>query len=466
MSINVVRISDEQAVAIEHVSEGQFSDVKDIAIAPSKLTKLISAFANSDGGDLYLGIAEMPSEPGGRLWRGFADQEAANGHIQVFEELFPLGADFQYEFLRCESRSGLVLHAQINKTIAIKTASNGMAYIRRGAASLPVDDDEKKKRLEYAKGLSSFETEVTNLPKFLITTSEVITKFMIDVVPTAEPENWLKKQVLLRDERPTVAGLLLFADEPQAALPKHCGIKIYRYKTTELEGFREALEFVPKTVEGCLYSQIKSAVALTKAITESIPKIGAESLEAISYPPEALHEILTNAVIHRDYSVADDVHIRIFDNRIEVQSPGRLPAHINVENILDERFARNGAIVRILNKFVDPPNKDVGEGLNTAFSAMHNLGLKEPVIIEKENSVLVIIKHEPLASPEEAIMDYLESHDTIRNKQARSVTHVKADYQVKSIFGRMVERGLIEQVPGTRTGGTAYRKKIPKQHEE
>jgi ATP-dependent DNA helicase RecG len=46
--------------------------------------------------------------------------------------------------------------------------------------------------------------------------------------------------------------------------------------------------------------------------------------------------------------------------------------------------------VRLLNKFPDPPNQDVGEGLNTAFAAMTKLGLKEPVIIEKENAVVVV----------------------------------------------------------------------------
>ena len=180
-------------------------------------------------------------------------------------------------------------------------------------------------------------------------------------------------------------------------------------------------------------------------------------MEAVAYPPEALHEFIANAVLHRDYSVADDIHITVFDNRIEVFSPGRLPAHITVENILNERFARNGAVVRILNKFPDPPNKDVGEGLNTAFDAMHNLGLKEPMIAEEDSGVRVIIRHEPLASPEEAIMEYLKTHETIRNGQARDITHIRADYQMKTIFGRMVDKKLIEQVPGTRTASTAYR---------
>lgn len=455
--IQLERISDEQAERILQIEESQFCDVKRIEVAPRDLTKHIAAFANSDGGDVYVGIGEE-GEAKIRFWAGFSDQEAANGHLQIFDKLFPLGTDFQYEFLRCESKAGVVLHIEIVKTQDIVRASNNMPYIRRGAQSLPIDTPDKLRRLEYVKGISSFETELTNVNKEMVTTSKVINDFITDVIPTAEPEAWLKKQSLLRSERPSVAGVLLFADEPQAALPKRCGIKVYRYKTNDAEGFREALDFVPKTVEGCVYDQIKAAVDLTRDITESIPRMGTGTLESITYPGETLHEIITNAVIHRDYAIADDVHIRIFDNRIEVQSPGRLPAHITVKNILEERFARNGAVVRILNKFKDPPNKDVGEGLNTAVRAMNMLGLRDPIISEKENSVLVTIKHEKLASPEEAIMDWLETHDTIKNRDARAITYIRADYQIKGIFGRMVEQQLIEQVPGTRTSNTAYRK--------
>src|SRR5262249_24596759 len=114
----------------------------------------------------------------------------------------------------------------------------------------------------------------------------------------------------------------------------------------------------------------------------------------IEYPTEAIHEIVTNAVIHRDYSRNDDIHVRIFDNRIEVFSPGTLPAHVTPKNILDERAARNPKVVRLLNKFRNPPNKDVGEGLNTAFEAMKKLRLKEPIIEQRDNGVLVTLRHE------------------------------------------------------------------------
>ena len=438
-----------------HVREGHYSDVKSVDIRPAGLTKAISAFANADGGELFIGIAEVGFQKE-RRWRGFQDMEAANSHIRVFEQLFPLGQDFGYTFLSCADEDGLVLKIDIQKTMAIKYASDGHPYLRRGAQSLRVGTPEEFKRLEYAKGLTSFESEPIPLDLEHVCNSTEIIGFMLEVVPTAEPEQWLRKQQLIRDGRPTVGAVLLFSEEPQAILPKKCGLKIYRYKTKDQEGSRDTLAFDPITIEGSLYKQIYSAVRETSRVIEEIKKLGSKTMEDVSYPPETLHEIITNAVLHRDYSIADDIHIRIFDNRVEVESPGRLPAHVTVENILDERFARNGTIVRLLNKYPDPPNKDVGEGLNTAFAAMTKLGLKEPKIENRENSVLVRIRHESLASTETVILSFLEDHDSIKNKKARAICHIPADYIIKETFKRLVERELIEKVPGTRTSSTAY----------
>jgi ATP-dependent DNA helicase RecG len=305
----------------------------------------------------------------------------------------------------------------------------------------------------------SFEGHPTKAPKELIIESPITLDYLNYVVPSAQSAAWLKKQSLIVNDLPTVAGLLLFAEEPQAQLPKRCGIKVYRYETNETKGYRDVLTFMPITVEGHLYKQIKEAVDITVLEVEKIKRMGPTGLEAITYPRETLHEIITNAVIHRDYSIADDVHVRIFDNRIEVQSPGRLPAHITPANILTERFARNGAIVRLLNKFPDPPNRDVGEGLNTAFEKMHQLGFREPSIDERDSDVLVTIRHEPLASPEQTIVNYLETHSTIRNKQAREITHIRDSDKIKRILRTMAERGEIEGVPGAQFGGMKYRKK-------
>ncbi|PBC84744.1 ATP-dependent DNA helicase RecG [Streptomyces sp. 2224.1] len=454
--IHKVSIPKSQVFKVLQTEEGHFTDLKAVEIAPAKLTKAIAAFANADGGELYVGIDEG-ADGKNHKWRGFTNIEAANGHLQVFEELFPLGGDFLYEFLSCDGEFGLILHVIIQKTKGIKHASDGKAYIRRGSQSLPVGPDGME-RLRRNKGMSSFESETVAASIDLISNSLTIIDFMLSSVPTGEPEAWLRKQMVIVADKPTVAGLLLYSDEPQAVLPKRCAIKVYRYKTTDAEGSRENLAFDPLTIEGSLYEQIKQAVAKTAELIEGVKVLGPEGLTQITYPFETLHEIITNAVIHRDYGTADDVHVRIFDNRVEVESPGRLPAHVTTTNILKERFSRNGAIVRLINKFPDPPNKDVGEGLATAFAAMKKLKLKDPVIEERENSVRVNIRHERLGSPEEIIMQYLETHPEINNRTVRALTGIGSENKVKTIFLRLIDAVQIERVPGKRGSASAYRR--------
>lgn len=456
MSIAISPITLEQRARVLSHDEGHFLDLKAVEIAPAKLTRSISAFANADGGELYIGIDEDKTLQS-RKWRGFVDEEAANGHLQAFESLFPLGGEFDYEFLGSPTDPTLVLHATVQKTKDIKFASDGIPYLRRGAQNLRIDTEQAMVRLKQNKGITSFETSTVSVSVDTVTNSEVVIEFMLEVIPSAEPEAWLRKQLLITEDKPTVAGVLLFSDEPQAILPKRSTIKIYRYTTTEEEGTRETLAFDPVTVEGCLYDQVQRAVALTQELIEGVQVLGPEGLETVAYPKETLHEIITNAVLHRDYSIADDVHVRIFDSRVEVESPGRLPAHVTVANILHERFARNGQIVRIINKFPNPPNKDVGEGLNTAFAAMKRLKLKEPLIQEVPSAVVVNIRHQRLGTPEELIVEYLKDHEEITNKIVRELTGIGSENKVKSIFNGLIRAGQIERVPGKGGPASAYR---------
>ncbi|MDJ0681080.1 MAG: ATP-binding protein [Xenococcaceae cyanobacterium MO_167.B52] len=458
MAIKTSTIMYSQRVKLLESQEDHFRDFKSKKIKPAKITKTISAFANADGGDLYIGIDE-DKENKIKLWRGFENVEEANGFIQIFEKLFPLGQEFSYEFLKV-SDAGLVLHINIHKTHDIKKASDDKVYLRRGAQNLPVTTEEKLKRLRMNKGLVSHESATVSADLFFITESDVVKNFLCEVVPTTnDARTWLKKQLLIRNEKPTVSGVLLFSDEPQAIIPKHCGIKIARYKTIDSEGSRATLDSNPVTVEGCLYEQIYKAVDKTVEIIEQSPILNNGIMDKIDYPPETLHEIITNAILHRDYSIADDVHIRIFDNRIEVESPGTLPGHVTTKNILETRFSRNGSLVRIINKFPNPPNKDIGEGLNTAFQAMTKLRLKEPIIKQNENSLLVVIRHESLASPEELIMNHLKKHSEINNSIVTRICHIDSENKVSRILKNLVNENLIERIPGKQGRASAYRKK-------
>jgi ATP-dependent DNA helicase RecG len=454
--VEMARLSDAEVQKLLACFEGHFLDLKSREIKPSKLSRSMSAFANAEGGELFIGIIEDKLQ-NVRTWDGFPDEETANGHIQVFDELFPLGADSMITFLSADGLPGLVLKVEVPKSREVKRASDGKVYARRGAQNLPVETEDRLEILRRDKGLSSFETETVNCEPSTITNSEAIIAFMLDVVPTSEPEPWLKKQQVLIEDKPTVAGVVLFADEPQALLPKRCGIKVYRYKSTDIEGTRDTLDFDPISVEGCAYDQIQQAVDEVTDIIESVRIRTADGLLSVTYPVEAIHEIVTNAVLHRDYAIADDIHVKIFDNRVEILSPGTLPGHITPENILDERFARNGVIVRLINKFPNPPNKDVGEGLNTAFQAMRKMKLKDPIILQDGGYVKVTLKHEALASPEEMILEYLGTHDQIVNRQARDISFIGSENKMKTILQRMVKQGLISLVPGTTRYNAAYR---------
>lgn len=377
----------------------------------------------------------------------------------MFAESIGLDQFFDLQLLRQgeSSDTSLVLKASIQRTPDVRRASNGEVYQRLSAQNRPVSDFDALTRLEYGKGIRSFETHPLDIPLESVTNSEAIIGFMIEVVPSGEPESWLRKQLLIRDDKPTVAANLLFSDSPQAGMPKQSTVKLYRYATGASEGSRKNLMGQPTTIEGNLYDVIRETVEKTVTLVEAISIMSPTGLQPARYPKVTLHEIITNAVIHRDYSVADDIHVRVFDNRIEVQSPGPFAAHVTESNVLTTRFSRNGNIVRWINKFPDPPNKDVGEGLRTAFDAMKSHKLKPPVISGSPTSVLVKIGHEQLASPEEMIIEYLQNNDEVTNARVRELTGIGSENEVKRIFQRMIRAGELERIPGRAQSQAAYR---------
>lgn len=370
--MDTVEISRTEADEILRRSESHFFDFKSKRIQAAKLSRTLSALGNAEGGETYIGIEDPRS--GVATWDGFAREEDANSVLAVVQDLFPEGDTFSYRFLKCNDYPGLVLACEVLKNQFIWKDTQGDVYLRKGAQSLKQDTFEKQERLRLNKGISSYEDSKVDISASELAASSAFSSFIEVIVPKAEPEAWLRKQKVIREDQATVAGVILFDDEPQVVLPK-AAIKISRYRTSD-EPTRATLEGQPLSIEGCAVALIKEAVDKIVETVERIPVMKESGLTAVQYPRNAIHEIITNAVIHRDCSINDDVHVRIFDNRIEIYSPGPLPAHVTVDNILDERFARNQKIVRLANKFPDAPNKDVGEGLNTAFEAMRELQLK------------------------------------------------------------------------------------------
>ena len=456
-------ISASDALLLSSRQEDHFYDRKAAAIKGAKLQKIAVAFANADGGEIYIGIADDKDEPNpSKRWCGATHIEDYNQHVQALSEVQP-ALPMDLAFLKSEGTSTYVLRVQVEKSQSAHKTADGTVYERKGAQSLPVSDPTRITALSFAKGAVSYEDYSVDgaIAEDIVDSSRIV-EFLADYSPRTDPLDLsLNKNLIDRKSfKPKVAGLLLFAVEPASLIPKKCSVRIVRYETKEDDPEREHLGSI-ESVEGPLYHLIHQTVARVTEIMSSINVWTTDGPKAMSYPPETLWEIVTNAIIHRDYSMSDDVQILIFDNRIEVLSPGRLPAFVTKENILDVRYARNPRVVGMLSRYKNPPNKDIGEGLNTAFQRMKEWRLRNPEIVDEGNYVRVVIPHAPLATPQEAIMEFLGKHGTITNRQARDITGIKSENAVKSEFYKLKEVGLIEMIPELRGNKAAWRL-IPK----
>lgn len=453
------QVTQQEALDFCTRLEDHFFDRKDLRISGASLQEHAVAFANADGGELVIGISDEKSEPEPNLrWAGALNPEAFNAHLQNLTLITP-GLRLRTEFLSCVNFSGLVLRIFLEKGLDVHQTTAGEVFVRFGAQKLKLKDPQKVMELKFAKGASKYEEQ--NLPALnteIIEHGKELQIFLAGYSPSTDSLDFIVKQNLVdaNNWTPKVSGALLFADEPQAVMPTKCGIKIIRYETREEEPERDHLAS-SKTVEGPLYPLIKSAVDTIKEEMSKVSVWTTEGLRTLSYPPEAIWEVLVNAVIHRDYSISDDVQVLIYNDRIVVKSPGRLPGSVTVKNILDSRFARNSQIVRILNKYPDPPNHDLGEGLNTTFQKMKEFRLQPPVIEEKGNYVEITLPHAPLAQPTEVILRFLAVNSEITNRQARELTGIRSENLVKIEFYKLRQAGYLEMIPDKKGASAAWR---------
>lgn len=432
---------------ILNIQEDHFNDLKSKRIKPADLQETFVSFANSDGGDLYIGV-EDKKVPGERIM-GFNTVEEANDIIHtLLEETSPSVENISLEFINFD-KDGYVLHLSIPKSPKVHYTTQKKCFVRINARKKEIKG-ERIVALNYTKGVFQYE----KLPIEYINISDIIESshlrtYMKQVDSSLESEKFLRKQRLLslKDNKyyPNIGCVLLFDEEPQATIDTRCAIKIYRLRTSSEEYKREQLEGMPSTINGPLEEQIELALKkIGDILSDTTYNVGGKLMK-LEYPSEAIKEIVVNAVIHRDYSINDDIHIRIYDNRIEVQSPGKLPGYITIANIYDERYSRNPNIVRMLHNLPEPVNHDIGEGLNTARNELRKVGLIPPDIKELDNAVLITIKHQKIATLEDIILDYLKQNpsESIANRDVRRLSGEDDVNKIKKAFQKLRKQGYI-----------------------
>lgn len=457
-------ISREDALALILRRESHTWDHKSAKGGGAAVEKIAACFANADGGEFAVGIEPRAPRNGTSIdrWVGFASIEDGNFIQQALVNLVSPSVPYSIEWLEIEGEPerGLVALVGIYKSAQVHRTSKAEVWARHGAQCLE-RHGQAVVDLTLSKGTSSYEDQVLERFSRAELAAEPELAFLLNAIsPRTDPDTFVRKQRLLdrQQENATVAAAVLFAEEPPTVIPKKCAVKVARYESADPVPSRDHLLGTPTTHEGPARQVISSTLAEVQSMLESLSIMEPDGTFAPArYPAEALKEIIVNAVIHRDYNISDDILISVFDNRVEVRSPGKLPGHITIDNILDERFSRNPTIVRLLNRFPNPPNKDIGEGLNTVFAKMLEAKLSKPRIVVDRDSVTVILGHTPVARPQEIVLEYLETHLEITNSVGRRLCNISSESVMHKVFTSLAAAGRLERVPGKAGNKAAWR---------
>lgn len=418
-------------------------------------SRSLSALANSNGGDLYLGLT---SEDGTHLSPApFLAAQETEALLPLLRELLPVEHLYSLTLLQCEE--GYILQIKICRTAGLLCACDGIAYIRKGDRDQTCDNPETLHSLRREKGLTSYEDELTEYILEDLLSQETF-RAALKAAGNVSAYDFLRSRWLMNPyNQLRVAGILLYSDCPQAMLPHRCGIRILRYCSDERKEQRDDFpEEQSIFIEGSLSQLVSKALNAIREILEQSEVVDTFGLRPTQYPVEALRELIENAVLHRDYSIPRDIQIRIFTNRIEIESPGSFLSQLDPSTRMAEQRVRNPKIMRLLGEFSPAPSRDLGKGLRRAFRSLRDAGLQSPNLKQGNNSVIVTLGHERLADAQSLVLEYLETHDTINNPIARELTGITDANRMKLIFIQLKDKGILEMVPGTRSTSTQWRK--------
>lgn len=444
-------------------AESHFWDFKSCLSSGKVLQKIGCALANADGGEFLVGVEDPRTGSGLNRWKGFASVEDGNHVMQSLSSDVVPPVPYVAEWLQVDGREalGLACLLSIRKSPNVHEVADGTVYVRRNASTVKIDATGRL-NLALSKGAETYENqELASYTADELAEEDELANFLNTLSPMTTPSDFLRKQRLVNKQsgRARLAGAILFAESPSAVATKRCGVKVARYETKVENPDRKHLSGIPATIEAPAYQLIEQTIVEVQRLIEAVSVLKPNGLlEPMSYPPEALKEVIVNAVIHRDYNISDDIVIRVFDNRVEVRSPGRLPGHMTLENLMTDRFSRNPTINRLINKYPDPPNKDIGEGLKTTMRSMAEAKLTPPRFSQEDNYFVVRIEHTPLARPQEIVLEYLQGHDEITNAIARALTGINSENSMKEVFYDLRDTGVIERVPGKLGNKSAWQR--------
>ena len=336
------------------------------------------AFSNSQGGIIIFGVNDKTGELNGL---SFGEIQQINQQIVnvASQKVYP-PVYLTTETVTVNDSRILVVNVDEGISKPCKD-SNGTIFVKNGADKRKVTSNDEIARLLGSRNLLAdeteiFETSIKNVDKWLF--SEYFKK---EFGMTYEEKGLTLEEALcakkvMRNGHLTLAGLLFFGNEPQAFRPAFT-IKAAMFIGNDIGGNNYRSK--PEDLSGPVPELFKQGMMYLKSCIRYLQNgqgFNSHGIPEVSII--AMEEVLQNALVHRDYFKNAPVRLLVFDNRIEIISPGKLPNSLTVEEVkYGNPVIRNNQIALFASRTL--PYSGLGSGLRRAFNEQPDMELENDV---------------------------------------------------------------------------------------
>ncbi len=417
--------------------EGLKLEFKESLADFDEILKTICAFSNTKGGKIVVGVTNKGKVRGIIIGKGTFQDILNKIKFSIEPMIIP-----QIESVKHENKKLIVISVEegFNKPYFYK----GVAYKRVGASNQRIGKEELEKLIvkKYKEKVAFEDIKVTK--DFSLINESLIKEFVgvvkeerkIDLKYT-NLKNFLRKLGLIKNSSLTYASLLCFSNNPQQFLP-YAIIKCGRFKNiTSILAERE--------ISGNLINQINLSLQFLRENLSFVSVIDEKGRrkEIYEIPLEALREAIVNAVCHRDYSIASPIYIKVFDDRVEIINPGKLPEPLTPELLKKEHesILRNPKIANVL--FLYGFIERWGTGTNKIVEECLKHGLKEPEFMELGNFFKVVLFRKETEGVEKEILDLLEEKEMSSQEIAKKLKI--SERTARKYLKILVERQIIRK---------------------
>ena len=429
---------------------------------PDVLAETLVALANADGGAVVLGV-DLSGRPTGLL----AEEAEAALSQAVVQCRPPVVVEWQQH----DVTGGCVVTLNVPRSPELHALLDGRVLVRHRTENRPLGG-EAIRHLAATKSSGDFETAPVAGASLLDFDRRVLDEYLQRRAERGRksPAGGLEGHLveigaLTEDGTPTVAGLLLFGKRPQTFLPQS-GVVFVKFLGREPRG-RDGLAGYGRRVEleGPLVRLMERAWNLVwEEMRVEAVVTGLKREELPEYPPFAVREALINALCHRDYRLKGRrVEIRMYEDRLEVISPGGLPGYMTLDNLVEEHFSRNPRIVG--GMFEWGYIEELGLGIDRMIEEMLQFGHPAPEFKATPYSFTVrlfnVLDRTPplrwdtnMNERQMKAMHFLKEHGRITNRDYQSLCPDVSPETLRLDLVDLIDKGLLLKIGDKR--GTYY----------